>query len=235
MLHVGQLTAWPILNFVANRMAIEKVIEQAREATRPESQPLPTPMPDDNRLSWNMMGEDDLQALLDKAKTTHAPVQVPNAMLTPRHERPQFQLTPQHSAHHDRSESPSFSKRFSGWLGALQSPGSSRTSTETVRPSMAEITRAHSPSNVRRRGSVMEELKRQTGVFWDDPDAETTADEDTTEDEVEENAVLSEQDIAPFDLGDGDDCGTVSRRKPQGPQITFNDQSGRHEGAAAQG
>ncbi|KAK5136215.1 hypothetical protein LTR08_003822 [Meristemomyces frigidus] len=227
MIHIGQLAAWPKLKFIANRMAIEKIIEQAREDTRPESQPLPTPMPDDERTSWNMMGEDDLQTLLDKAKTSHTSVEVPDAMLTPGHERPRLTSNPENPAHH-RSESPSISKRFSGWLGALQSPGSSRTSTETVRPSMADLKRAHSPNDVRRRGSVMEELKRQSSVFWeDDADPETTADEFMTDDEEDGSDVLPEDDVAPFEHSGEDDYGTVVRRRPQGPQITVDDTDSR--------
>ena len=225
MIHVGQLAAWPKLKFIANRMAIEKVIEEAREATRPVTQPLPTPMPDDERTSWTMMGGDDLQTLLDEAKTSQAPVEVPHVMLNRRRKHPQLNLTPQHPEHHDRSQSPSFSKRFSGWLGTLNSPGSARTSMETVRPSMAEINRATSPSNPRRRGSMMEELKRQTSVFWDDPDAETTADENTTEDEEDENAVLmSEREVAEYSDGEYDSAGSQDADAALRPQITITDQ-----------
>ncbi|EMC94483.1 hypothetical protein BAUCODRAFT_55727, partial [Baudoinia panamericana UAMH 10762] len=66
MLHYGQLAAWPKLKFISNRMAIEKVIETAREELRPPTQPLPTPLPNDRSLR-NVLSEEDLQTLLDRA------------------------------------------------------------------------------------------------------------------------------------------------------------------------
>lgn len=215
MLQVGQLAAWPKLKFISNRMAIEKVIEEAREATRPATQPLPTPLPEQKALR-NVLSAEDLQTLLEQAKESQAPVEVPASMLTTRDERQRPQLSP-----HDRAESPSFSKRFSGWLSGLQSPGSPRASTETLRPSMAEIRREQARQDLKRRGSVMDELKRQSGVFWDDPDAETADEtaEDTEEEEAatddEGHAMHHEDDGAPYgpDGQDDPEYRTVIRRR----------------------
>jgi len=175
MIHIGQLAAWPKLKFIANRMAIEKVIEEAREATRPPTQPLPTPLLDDRNLR-NVMSEDDLQTLLDRASATHTPVEVPSRMLTPVARNPQATFPELHS----RSESPSFSKRFTGWLAARPSP---RSSQGTATPTALDFRSAYSNNHERRRGSVMEELRRQTNVFWDDPDVEESHEDTATEDE----------------------------------------------------
>jgi len=207
MIHVGQLAAWPKLKFIANRMAIERVIEQAREATRPSHQVLPTPMPDDQTLR-NVMSAEDLKTLLERAHGSHAPVEVPNEMLTSRLGKPQAMF----ATRHERSESPSLSRRFSGWFSSAPSP---RTSQETVRPSILELRAAYLQPE-RRRGSMIEELKRQSNVFWDDPDAEESHGETATEDEdhLGGQVVGRQDDVAPYgDVYHGGDGPT--RRKPR--------------------
>lgn len=186
MIHYGQLAAWPKLKFIANRMSIEKVIEEAREATRPAEQPLPTPMPDEQSLR-NVMSEEDLQTLLDKARSSNGRVEVPRQMLTPGRQRPRER----------RDDSPSLSRRFSGWLELLNVPPSPKSSAP---PSVGGIRSGQE----RRRGSVIEELKRQSQVFWDDPEAEETHDEMSEDD----------MDVAPY--GGAHRDGSVLRR----PRIT---------------
>ncbi|TKA32359.1 hypothetical protein B0A50_01465 [Salinomyces thailandicus] len=209
MIHVGQLAAWPKLKFISNRMAIERVIEEAREATRPANQPLLTPAPEEKTLR-SVLSEDDLQDLLEKARASHQPVEVPASLLTPSaQERPQprWPSPRPYPEHHERADSPSFSKRLSGWFN-LQHPSSQRSSQETLHPTAAELRRGRFRKNAARRGSVIEELKRQSGVFWDDPDLETdgegTADETATDDEAydDDNHIIhSDDDVAPFESG----------------------------------
>ena len=214
MIHIGQLAAWPKVKFIGNRMAIEKVIEEARQATRPPQQVLPTPLPGDGTLR-NVMSEEGLQLLLDKAKTTHAPVEIPSGAPTPTRER----IDPLTNRHHNRSESPSLSKKFSGWLGALQGPSSQRSSMETVRPSLSDLLEPRATQE-RRRGSMMEELRRQTTVFWDDPEShdDTTGSEGEDEQplysEEESRGESASDDMASHSGG----AGSVLRR----PQIQVN-------------
>ncbi|KAK0315288.1 hypothetical protein LTR82_012615 [Friedmanniomyces endolithicus] len=249
MIHAGQLAAWPKLKFIANRMAIEKVIEDAREATRPDSQALPTPVLalDDEKGMRSMLSEEDLQSLLGKAKSSHEAVEVPTGMLTPRNERrprPKVQTSPH------RADSPSLSRRFTGWLGALQSPSattqSPRTSSETARPSRSDLAMERTREPERRRSSVIVELRRQAGVLWDDPEVEGETASETEEHEEgfgtseEENAVEFDGDdeevvvpyvMEPDKIGDGH--GTVIRRRPQAtasPNMGFGG-DGRDDGA----
>jgi len=211
MLHIGQLAAWPKLKFIANRMAIEKVIEEARVATRPSTQPLPTPMFTEHNMR-NVMSAEDLSTLLDRARAEHAPVEVPNDMLTPVTEKPQSALR----MTHERAESPSLRKRFSGWLTSQSSP---RSSQETARPTASELRTAYL-SQDRRRGSVMEELQRQSRVFWDDPDAEESHDDTATDDGEhftdQDHVIGSEDDVAPY--------GREGARHT--PRITVGDERG---------
>ncbi|KAH9826855.1 patatin-like phospholipase domain-containing protein [Teratosphaeria destructans] len=210
MIHVGQLAAWPKLKFISNRMAIEKVIEEAREATRPSNQPLPTPMPNEQTLR-NVLSEENLQTLLERARANHAPVEIPSSLLTPAVEE---RKQPQYPTLHERANSPSFGKRISGWFS-----NSSRRSSETARPANAELSVLRERrQEEHRRGSVMEELKRQGGVFWDDPDtaydslSETDAEvhTDGTVDTEDEEAVQDED--ALFGTA-GSGYGSVVRRR----------------------
>jgi hypothetical protein len=191
-IRAGQLAAWPKLKFVSNRLAIEKVIEEAREATRPAEQPLPTPLPTESRLR-GVLSEDDLQGLLAKARDNNGVVEVPEQLLTPNTEREQPTFTrpmPQ------RQDSPSFTKRMSTFWGNLQAP-TPRTSQETVRPSMKELQSSTPSTPRRRRGSgVVDELVRQSRVFFDDfDDSEAQSDnsvrrdgEETEEEEMSDSA-----------------------------------------------
>lgn len=195
MIHVGQLAAWPKLKFIANRMAIEKVIEEAREATRP---PSALPTPGEKRLR-NVLSAEDLQGLLEQAQSNNGVVEVPTpldtTMVNERQQRPRPQNL-------ERTESPSIAKRWSGWLGSVSGASTPRLSSDTVRPSANQLRPSSPMLQHRRRGSVMEELKRQSQVFWDDdPESEG---ETGTEDEGHEGGISgSEDDVAPFE---GDDA-----------------------------
>ena len=87
---------------------------------------------------------------------------------------------------------------------------------DTDRPSQAQM---RGGSLDRRRGSVMEELKRQSTVFFDDPELEQEtgdeADGETgTEDETNEEAV--EDDMAPYGNGHGPASRTRAKMRQRG-------------------
>lgn len=192
MIHVGQLAAWPKLKFIANRMAIEKVIEEAREGTRPASA---VPTPGEKRLR-NMFSEEDLQGLLEQARSNNGVVEVPTPLDSTLANEQEQQQRPR-PQNLERTESPSIAKRWSEWLGSVSGSSSPRLSTETLRPS-ARQSRPASPmlqqQQHRRRGSVIQELKRQSQVFWDD-DPESEEGTATEEDD--------EGDVAPFEGENG--------------------------------
>ena len=182
MIRVGQLAAWPKLKFIANRMAIERVIQDAREATRP-AHGVPESLKRERSLR-NVLSEEDLQDLLEKARNNNGVVEVPVSAPAP---------IPQEldAAVESKSQPPppldlkradssrSMAKRWSGWFGSVSgasSPKSAR-STETVRPATAGFYQGS------RRGSFLQEFKRQSQVFWDPDDPETSHDEGLSEDE----------------------------------------------------
>ncbi|GAB7358605.1 hypothetical protein MBLNU230_g2665t1 [Neophaeotheca triangularis] len=220
MLHMGQLAAWPKLKFIANRMAIEKVIENAREATRPPEQPFPTPggLPRDSRLHGSSkFSEEDLHALLEKARHNGGSVALANDALTPTAETTPARLPPSSSLPTSGRASPSLPKR--SWSNWFPSRSSSPTATfDNLRPSLMERRSNGSGASggggggrglleAHRRGSAMDELKRQSLVFWDDEpvqegeEAEGSEVGDTgTEGEGDgEREKDGEKDVAPYD------------------------------------
>ena len=178
MLHVGQLAAWPKIKFISNRMAIEKVIQDAREATRPVLG-VPENLRREQRSLRNVLSEEDLQNLLEKARNNNGIVEVPaSTQLDSNLESRTPQPPPLDLKRQDSQRS--ITKRWSDWFGSVSgasSPKSAR-STETVRAS-APATAYHGS----RRGSFLSEFKRQSQVLWDDPDPETSHDEAMSEDE----------------------------------------------------
>ena len=177
MLRNGQLAAWPKLKFISNRMAIEKVIEEAREATRPEHSLPEQPLTQEKPLR-NVLSEEDLQNLLEKARNNNGVVEVSTTPLDaaveapsrPRPRPPRLQS----------QDSPSITKRWSDWFGSVSGASSPR-SAETVRPATVSESRSLQHS---RHGSFLQEWKRQSQVFsWDDGDPETSHDEAASEDE----------------------------------------------------
>jgi len=183
MIHMGQLAAWPKLKFIANRMAIERVIEQARVDTRP---PPPT-----NALGGgmkekglrNMLSAEDLELLLGRAREQNGMVEVSS---TPRpgtitdHESVQDSANVVRVASAPVSQSapqsPTLGKRVTGWFGSLSKPPS-RSASRSLNPSSDDLLKTPM-SQARRRSTVLEEFKRQSGVFFDDTGSEASDDEE---------------------------------------------------------
>jgi predicted acylesterase/phospholipase RssA len=222
MIRSGQLAAWPKLKFLSNRLVIEKVIAEARAATRPPDQPvLPTPGPRPELRS--MFSEEDLQSLLRKARNNNGLVEVPASMLSPAPQEKSQQSyfpSPDNDSRdsfsppqpQSRNESPSISQRVSGWWGSLQpnpspsSLASRRMSTDTVVGASTQNNKEnlspysmHSPPTLhhhRSSGSRLEEMARQSRVFFDDYDeseAEAPSDAGERTDETDYESEFEEK------------------------------------------
>ncbi|EKG13919.1 Patatin/Phospholipase A2-related protein [Macrophomina phaseolina MS6] len=134
MIHVGQQSAFPKLKFIANRMKIERLVEEGRRAARPTRPGLSS-----------LLSEEDLRGLLREAHRNggsvapppdlHAALSGPPSSTssvsdddTPDRSRPPPVQTNIASALDNKSprntepggESPSFSKRLSGWWSSFQ-------------------------------------------------------------------------------------------------------------------
>lgn len=146
MIRIGQLAAWPKLQFVSNRMKIERVVEEARKASRPPELVVGLPTPAAGEIK-NVFSTEDLKTLLKKANGGG-------------------------DSGGEAAVSPGLGSRFEGWLDG------GRVKRPSARSSGLQI----GDAGVHRRGSsVIAELRRQSGVFFDDKD-EAEGDEETGED-----------------------------------------------------
>ncbi|TKX27479.1 hypothetical protein C1H76_0316 [Elsinoe australis] len=201
MIHSGQQASFPKLNFIGNRMKIEKVIEKARRETRVDPKALPTPGLDKEKLR-GMFSDEDLRDLIRRAEVKDGDREGPLPVLSERYEtnsgREREPLmgdekgSPskrrvQRSDHHIRSGS--LSKRLSNWFGSLS--GSPKTAGPDAGAAWGELDGKDSdeapsrsmkdfmertPSGGLRRSSVLGELGRQSRVFIDDSETEMETD-----------------------------------------------------------
>lgn len=182
MILAGQQSAFPKLKFICNRMAIERIIEEGRRMTRQQA--------DATGLA-NILSEEDLQGLLadvrrrdenafslkilssDESDYSSPGGTMPSAPIR----RPRKNVS-------QALESPTLGERLSCWWNKVtHSPSQSKF--ETLRPrdaspkvsdhrpsSMFEVPSEHAQRfyGHQRRGSVLQELKRQSTVFFDDMD-----------------------------------------------------------------
>lgn len=171
MIRTGQLSTFPKLQFVGNRMGIERLIEEGRSKTRPTME----------RGAFS--SETDLKGMLTEVKKrndavapapfTSGQVHIPSA--------PQATSEENESPIKDlgRPESPSMAKRLGGWWSRSPSSAEQQHRRRDSSPSFSE-------HDVKRRTSIMQELKRQSSVFFDDSDAFAEEDAEMDGSAVEE-------------------------------------------------
>ncbi|KAF2221294.1 acyl transferase/acyl hydrolase/lysophospholipase [Elsinoe ampelina] len=180
MIYSGQQAAFPKLNFIGNRLKIEKVIEKARRETRVDPRALPTPSLDKERLK-NMFSDEDLRELLKKAEEPPLIPKTPRGLTrNPSDETGSPTKRRIQDGEHVRSGS--LSKKLSSWFGSLSgSPkiggpdfdGAWGDAAVERRPSIKDL---NSAGQQGRRGSVLGELGRQSRVFFDDSETEGETD-----------------------------------------------------------
>ncbi|KAF2876877.1 lipid particle protein [Massariosphaeria phaeospora] len=199
MIHVGQQSTFPKLKFIANRAKLERIIHQGRRQFRPKGAV-------DGGID-NVLSEDDLQGLLRRSKndgsgggpadlfsgsesTSSAgpsrpgsPTELPLGFSQARTRLTKIPTALSHQT--SAPESPSLSKRLSGWWSALsprEAPNESDPSRSRLRPqrkssindrpaSMIELRPSQTREEARshgRTGSLLTELRRQSMVFVDD-------------------------------------------------------------------
>ena len=214
MILVGQQSAFPKLKFICNRMAIERIIDQGRRSTRQQANA--------SGLA-HVLSEEDLHGLLADVRQRDEAAFPLNMLSSDESEysspggsmpfvpvrRPRPRVLP-------APESPTLSGRLSEWWNAVtQSPAKkydgSSNKFDAPRPREASPNISdHRPSSMfevpssqasrfyghQRRGSVLEELKRQSTVFFDD-----VVDDD-------EKGMLSDEDASRRNMlsDDENDC-----------------------------
>lgn len=196
MIHVGQLSAWPRLKFIGNRMKIEKQIEKGRRTFR-----LTTRVNGDHGFN-NILSDEDLRARMKR-------LQSDNNIIAPKpfsasegsdsdSDNAEFEMRRNASIgrglelpppfdpanvedqyDNQLTHSPTLSARFSNWWNRSQATldrqkGGRPVSMFEMRPKdykkFYEQLAANQLSH--RRNSTFEELDRQSQVFFDDTDVD---------------------------------------------------------------
>ena len=182
MILAGQQSAFPKLKFICNRMAIERIIEEGRRMTRQQA---------DTAGLANILSEDDLQGLLADVRRRDEntyPLKILSSdesdYSSPGGTMPSVPIRKPTRNVSQVLESPTLGERLSGWWSKVtHSPSQSKL--ENLRPrdaspklsdhrpsSMFEVPSEHAQRfyGHQRRRSVLQELKRQSTVFFDDVD-----------------------------------------------------------------
>ena len=189
MIHVGQHSTFPKLQFIANRMKAERLIEQGRRETMGKKYAIGD---EENGLGIRaVLSEEDLKDLIEEEARKKNGGVAPALLRASSRARDRLSPSPARTprtkaGESERPESPSLGRRVSTWL---------RSSLDMKRPSAGEIA---AESQTQRRGSIMSEIGRQSRVFFDDIDAgaetdvtekedmdlEDLLDDDETQDEI---------------------------------------------------
>jgi predicted acylesterase/phospholipase RssA len=182
MIHTGQLSTWPKLLFIANRMKLEKIIDQGRKETKLSRPGLPGVLSDDEfrpklkdieksngsrHFESSASSDEDLE--IRASKTVPANIATKRRSAPPR--TPQTPRTPRSGA-----ESPKLSERVKSWFNKGSS-GHKRTQSAANLLSPSYVTRSRAsktpPVYVEdgsRRSSTFLEMARQSSIFFDDDD-----------------------------------------------------------------
>ena len=187
MIHVGQQSTFPKLQFIANRMKAERLIDQGRRETMGKRYAIGDE--GDELGIRTMLSEEDLEGLIRKearkrnGERVPPPLKVPTSRASDR-PSPSPSLTPRPiNGNAERAESPSIGRRVTTWL---------RSSLDMARPSLMDIA---AEGQKQRGGSIMGEIGRQSMVFFDDTDAGAETDFTEKGDTDVEDVALDENEI----------------------------------------
>ncbi|KAL9094013.1 MAG: hypothetical protein Q9165_003683 [Trypethelium subeluteriae] len=171
MILAGQQSTFPKLQFIANRMKAERLIEQGRRETMGKRYAIGN---EGDEVGYRtVLSEEDLEGLIRKAAgKRNGDAALPPLNLKPANDRNRLSPSPARSPRREQSEderpeSPSLGRRVSTWL---------RNSLDMKRSSTGHLA---VENHEQRRGSFMNEIGRQSRVFFDDTDA--GAETDVTE------------------------------------------------------
>jgi len=256
MIRQGQLSTWPKLKFIGNRMAIERLITEGRRASRKALTAATAEMP-------AVLSEENLQELLRQAQANNGFVTrratgyaddtddetsvgqgpyelVSNAAVNKPLPRPPPQSL-NAAAQLQVPDSPTLSSRISGWWNRsrVSVAGEWPSSMYEMRPKDArrfyeQLERAHVSHH--RKHSLVDELGNQSRVFFDDDDFDRDASE--LSDDVNGNGVerLGGED-APSEVGtymDGEEE-AIDDNEGLRMRISTSRREGEREESATQG
>ncbi|KAF1913914.1 patatin-like phospholipase domain-containing protein [Ampelomyces quisqualis] len=207
MIHVGQQSVFPKLKFIANRSKLEHIIQQGRRQYRPRGTR-------DGDIT-NMLSEDDLQGLLKRTKSKDdaayplsgsessssagysrpgSPITLPLGFtFTRQNKKGLAQLETSGKQSTETPDSPSLSKRLSGWWSAKSPRGTQPPTPKNPSPSRSpymyhdrpnSMFELHPPKDVKdlqtsskerpfhRNSDFVEDSRRRSSVFVEGDDSD---------------------------------------------------------------
>ena len=190
MIHVGQQSTFPKLQFIANRMTVERLIEQGRTETAGMGYTIGNE--EDELGIRTALSEEDLEGMVRKEAKKRNGAVAPRPLKVSTRMRDRWSPSPARTpraeiGEGDRAESPSLGQRMSTWL---------KSSLDLARPSTVD---GATERQGQRRGSFMSEIGRQSRVFFDDTDAGAETDVTEKEDTDGEDAVANGDEIQDDD------------------------------------
>lgn len=184
MIHAGQQSAWPKLKFIRNRGMIERKIEEGWRASGGGKGGFG--LKNGKAEVTTSLSQEDLRKLLKEARNRDGVVKPALSVET---EVDGASGAGEPLSH---TNSPSLSKRFSGWLTRSPSTGPRDESN---------VGRLRSPSMDQRRNSIISEIGRQSQVFFDDDESDMHATASEDDEMPASNEDWDGEDFAPHVSG----------------------------------
>jgi predicted acylesterase/phospholipase RssA len=224
MIHVGQQSAFPKLKFIANRSKLESIIQQGRRQYRPRGTR-------EDDLA-NILSEDDLRSLLKRTKSTDPyPVSGSESSSSAGLSRPGspdtlplgFSFTRKKKdapsklvtnaskkPSDDVPDSPSITKRLSGWWSAI-SPGATGVNAPRTQPRSRAALYHDRPKSMfefrppRELGDLQLPRRKQSRVFLDDGDSDSDDGEHDADSDFDPDEANDQLHREAADFGDDEE------------------------------
>jgi len=225
MIHVGQLSTWPKLKFIANRMKLERMIDQGRKNSRPQKPGLASVLSDDD-IKGLLAGNASTRSLVRRRIMSSGSSSSDTAKKTDRSKKLSSKTNTNKPLPRTPSgaESPTLTSRVKSWfrrdsdkITRSQSAVDVSSSSQSEKTSHAVYASAHHS----RRGSTFMEMARQSQVFFDDDDF----DDDVSEEEKKRRKRNSEYRVFSDPEAEEEDIGSDSDFVADGDREVFDSES----------
>jgi predicted acylesterase/phospholipase RssA len=232
MIHTGQLSTWPKLLFIANRMKVEKIIDEGRKSTKAVRPGLSGVLSDDEFKSKlkSIESGNGLRRRFEETASSSEDLEMRPSKTVPANIASKRRSVPQTPS---GADSPKLSQRVKSWFSKRE-PGHQRAKSATNLLSPSTVTRSRKSKtppvhteSLSRRGSTLIEMARQSSIFFDDDDFDadiSDREKQRRRRNSEYRVMMSEEDQAhhaePEELSESDDSVDEQlRREITGPTV----------------
>lgn len=181
MIHTGQLSTWPKLLFIANRMKLEKIIDEGRRNTKSSRPGLSGVLSEDEFKAKLRKSENgsSLRRQLESSGSESEELDLRSSKTVPANTASKRRSAPQTPKSPPPADNLKLSDRVKNWFGTGDRSTHKRTrsATNLLSPSYATRYSARSSgpppvysADSARRSSTLLEMARQSSIFFDDTD-----------------------------------------------------------------